>query len=164
MGKVNRGKDFEERFRTDFARTFPNEFIYRLRDDVSMRYGTARNPCDFICHVNGKVFLVETKSHYGNTFPFSEFPQYDRLLNEYAGYKDVVRALVVWFVDHDEVIFVDVDEVERMKDDGHKSINIRRLDGYDVVRVPSQKMRIFLKSDYSFMGRYGHEGQTEETE
>ena len=149
--KVNYGKQFEKVFAKDWERCLGKESpLIRIKDNTSGYFGTSRNPCDFIGFANRCFFMLEVKCHYGNTFPFASFPQYERLL-PYIGKPYVYPAVVIWYIDHDEVIWVPMETAKKMKEDGLKSINIRKLDGYDVIRIPSKKKRVFLESDYSFI-------------
>lgn len=66
---INKGKKFEEKFKEDWKRTFPQSVILRLADQQSRYYGASSNPCDFICFVNNNLFFIECKTHKGNTFP-----------------------------------------------------------------------------------------------
>ena len=150
MAKKNYGKDYEERFRKNFEKCFPNRFILRLRDNVSKYRGSARNPCDFICHVGNILYMLEVKCHYGNTFPFQDLRQYDDLIT-YVGLENVEIGVMIWFIDHDEELYVPIETIRKMKEDGEKSVNIRKLKDYKVIHVSSKKMRVFLDSDYSFM-------------
>ena len=153
--KKNYGKDFESHFKADWKETFPGQFILRLKDDTSGYYGNSSNPCDFLTHVDTTLFMLEVKCHYGNTFPWSDFSQYDELI-KYKGLKNVQIGLIVWFIDHDSIIFVDIDTITKMKNDGMKSINRRLIDqqGYKYTEIPSVKKRVFLKSDYSCMREF----------
>lgn len=76
---MNKGKKFEEQVREDLGKTFPNSFILRLPDQQSGYYGSSKNICDFILYVNGTLFLLECKSHKGNTFPLSNLTQFGKL-------------------------------------------------------------------------------------
>ena len=148
MAKKNYGKDFEQKFRHDFIKTFPNDFLLRLKDSTSRYKQSSKNPCDFIGHTHGTLFMLEVKCHYGNTFPFSDLPQYDELV-EYVGLKDVKRCVVIWFIDHDKVIGAPIKEIEKMKKDGLKSINIKTFKEYNIVEFDSIKKRVFMDTDYS---------------
>ena len=150
MAKKNYGKDFEEHFKKDFIETFPNQFIFRLKDDVSKRKGAAKNPCDFLAHVDNTLYMLEVKCTYENTFNFSYLRQYEDLIT-YLGLKNVQIGVVIWYISHDEILYVPIETVQKMKANGDKSVNIRKLKDYKVIHVPSTKMRVFLKSDYSFM-------------
>ena len=150
MAKKNYGKDFEKRFAKDFSDTFPNEFILRLKDNTSRYKGASSNPCDFITHVEDTLFMLEVKCHYGNTFPFQDLRQYSELIT-YLGLKNVEIGVIIWFIDHQECLYVPIETIQKMKANGDKSVNIRKLKDYKVVHIPSIAMRVFLKSDYSFM-------------
>lgn len=149
------GKKFEERFKSDWMRAFPNSILLRLADQQSGYYGTSRNPCDFIAFVDRNFFMIECKTHKGNTFPWSAFSQYDMLKSfpidnasgSYAG-------VVVWMYDHEDSIFyLPIKTVEKMKADGLKSFNVIKHDfeKYPVIKIPSQKKRVFYESDYSIL-------------
>ena len=154
MSKRNYGKDFEKKFKEDFMMTFPGEFVLRLKDNTSKYKSASRNPCDFICHADGKLYMVETKCHYGNTFPFSELRQFYELNECWGGLKDVRRCVIIWFIDHSKVICAPISAIARMKDDGLVSININKLDEYNlkeynILELESAKKRVFLDTDYS---------------
>ena len=56
-------------------------------------------------------------------------------------------------IDHDAVVFLPVEEVKKMKEDGLKSFNIKMLKEklYNIIEIPSEKKRVFLDSDYSVL-------------
>ncbi len=150
MSRPNYGKKFEKQFADDYKRTFPGTFIMRLKDDTSEYYGASKNACDYLCMPKDKLFMVETKCHYDNTFPWSAFSQYDELIT-YKDCPNVVIGVVIWFIDHDRVIWVPLHTCTKMMEDGLKSVNINKLDGYDYIEIPSKKKRIFMESDYSVL-------------
>lgn len=91
--------------------------------------------------------MIECKSCYGNTFNFGKLSQYESLVS----YKDCYKtkpAVVLWFIDHGRVFYFPVQTIMKMKQDGCKSININKLDGYYYIEVPSRKKIINLDSDY----------------
>lgn len=151
MAKKNYGKDWEDQFKKAFRRTFPNEFILRLKDDTSRYRQASKNPCDFICHIDGTLYMVEAKCHYGNTFPFSELSQFDELSEAWSGLKDVKRCVVLWMIDHDLVLCAPISEIEKMKNDGLKSINIKTFKEYNIIELDSCKKRVFLDVDCTKM-------------
>lgn len=154
--KVNRGKQFEIKLREDWKTTMedqacPDSFITRLPDALSGYRGSS-NVSDFIAYKYPDLFLLEAKSTHGNTFPFTNFRQYDKLL-EYKGIKGLHPGVVIWFIDHDKVIYVPILSAEKMKLDGKKSINIKMLDSddYYLLDIPSVKKRVFMDSDYRIL-------------
>lgn len=152
------GKKFEDRFRKDFKDCFPNTFIYRLPDQQSgYAGGGSQNPCDFICYPGPLVLMVECKAHKGASIPFSAIPQYERML-DYKGLYKTYPGVVVWFYEKDLVVWVSIEEMEKMVLAGEKSIGIRMLQNkknteqtYNIVVLPSTKLRTFMETDYKYL-------------
>ena len=147
---LSRGKQFENKFKEDWERCFPGSFDYRLVDQQS-GYAGSSNPCDFINYDQPNLFLIETKSKQGNTFPWSDFPQYEKLHGyEEKNISGMNIYLIVWFIDHDKVLGVPIKTVTKMMQDGLKSINVKKLDfdKYPMLDLPSTKKRVFMDTDY----------------
>ena len=153
--KINRGKKFEKQFYQDWLTTFPRSFIYRLADKMS-KFKKSSNPCDFIASKSGKIFLAELKSIYGNTLNFANIKQYGSLIS-YKDTENVFPCIIIWFIDWDKVVYIKIKEIERMKKDGKKSVNIKMLEEkeYGIIEIPSIKKRVFLKSDYTILNNLG---------
>lgn len=157
MAKTDIGKKFEERFRLDWKRCFPNTFVFRLQDQMSGYKETSQNPCDFLCFPGDALFMIECKAHKGLSIPFSVIPQYERLL-EYKNISKVFPGVVVWFYEKDKIIWVSIEEMEKMVKDGEKSIGLRMIDAkksykkmYNILEIPSKKLRTFMESDYNYL-------------
>ena len=151
MAVTNRGKKFEERFRTDFENSFPNGTIDRIYDQVS-GYKTISNVSDFIGYNKPHIFYLECKSTHENTFNFHNLTQYEKLTGK-VGIPGVRVGVVIWFIEHDRVIYVPIKTITKMKEDGLKSVNIRTIDDseYKFYNAPSEKLRVFMKSDDNFL-------------
>ena len=100
---------------------------------------------------------MECKAHKGLSIPFVDIPQYTRLLN-YKNLKKVFPGVVVWFYEKDIVIWVSIEEMEKMVLDGEKSIGLRMIDSkkpykkaYNIITIPSIKLRTFMESDYNYL-------------
>ncbi len=143
---TNYGKKFEQQVKSDLLRCFPNSFVLRLPDQQSGYYGTSQNICDFILFTNKTLFLLECKSHKGNTFPLSNLTQFGKL-QQYKNVNDLKVGVIIWFIDHDKVVYVPIQYVIQMIDDGSKSINIKDNDKY--YELPSVKKRTFMETDYT---------------
>lgn len=145
------GKKFEQKLKDDFLKV-DGSFIYRLPDQVTGRKFTSANISDFIAFVKPNIFLIEVKTISGNTFPFSNFTQYEKLL-PYKGIDGLRVGVVIWYTEKDRVIYVPLTTIEKMKQDGKKSVNIRTIDTepYDFLNIPSVKKRTFMDSDYSVL-------------
>ena len=148
----NIGKAFEERFVKDWKESFPNTFCYRLHDQVSGYKIVSRNPCDFICFENGRLHLIECKSHKGASMPLSNLRQYEEM-KKYSNIENVFIGVVLWLIEKDIVLYVPLRTVDKLIEDGKKSIGLSLIkDGYDAFEIPSEKLRTFMKSNYKVLG------------
>lgn len=151
---ANRGKKFEKSFLEDWSRTVPNSLCYRLYD-VTIGYKAIANVGDFICYSYPCCYIIDCKSKEGNTLPFSDLRQYDLML-KYKGIQGLLVGFIVWFVDHDRVLWIPIETMEKIKNEGLKSFNINKMskDNYFYLEIPSKKLRTFMKSDYSSFVNY----------
>ena len=158
MASQDIGKKFEERFKKDYIQCFPDTLIYRLPDQQSgYAGGGSSNPCDFMCYTGSCVLMVECKAHAKASIPFSAIPQYERLL-DYKGKYKTFPGVVIWFYEKDTVIWVSIEEMEKMVNDGEKSIGLRMIDekkpykkSYNIITLPSKKLRTFMETDYNYL-------------
>ena len=148
----NLGKLFEAKFKADWKKSFPNTFIYRLKDIMNGYKDTSGNPCDFLCFPGIALFMVECKEHKGASIPFAAIPQYERLLS-YKGLPNVYPGAVIWFSEKDIVVWVSIEEMEKMIKNGEKSIGLRMLENklYNIIILPSIKKRTYMETDYSIL-------------
>lgn len=146
----NYGKKFEAKLKEDFQK-IPGAFIYRLPDQMNGFMG-ARNVGDFLGYVFPHLFLLEAKTTSGNTFPIGNFTQLEKQ-KEYDNIPGLRKGVVIWFTEKDRIIYVPMKTIEKMIQDGKKSVNIRLIDdeAYDFVDIPSVKKRVFFDSDYSVL-------------
>lgn len=151
---TNRGKQFEEKFKTDFSK-LPGVSLDRLYDTTSGYYGI-RNICDFIGYKYPNIFYLECKSSQGNTWNFSAYSQYEKQLTK-AGIYGVRVGVILWMIKHDTVVYLPTRTIQKMKADNKKSFNIKDLDNkdYRIIRIPSVKKRVFMDSDYSVLFNLG---------
>ena len=126
--------------------------MIRLPDQFNGRKNSS-NISDFIVYKYPSVYYLEAKSRHGNVFSLSDFCQYERLLGK-SGIRGVHPCVILWFTDHDKVIFFPIEAIKKMKEDGLKSINIKTYDQYDHIDIPSKKKRVFMDSDYRPMLEY----------
>ena len=148
---VNRGKQFEEQFKKDFLRAFPNGFIFRLPDQMSGYKSYSQNPCDFICYTHGKLFLIECKSHKGASLPFEALSQYEKLVS-YSNIPGVYAGVIIWLYEKDKVLYAPIQLIKQLKSEGKKSVGLKALNEYpELIEVPSKKKRVLMGSDYSIL-------------
>ena len=153
----NRGKAFEQKLKEDFSK-MSGAYIYRVPDQLGGLKGQT-GICDFIGFCYPSIFFLEAKTIFGHTFPLTNFTQFDKLLS-IPGNRGVHRGVMLWFQDHQAVLYVPLLTIAKMKNDGKKSINIRKIDeeGYDYVNIPSTPKRVFLDSDYSVLLNLSDQG------
>ena len=158
MANTDIGKKFEDRFKKDYKRCFPETLCYRLPDQQSgYAGGGSSNPCDFMCYPGPCVLMVECKAHKGASIPFNDIRQYDKML-DFKGLHKTFPGVVVWFYEKDIVIWVSIEEMEKMVLDGEKSIGLRMIDdkkpykkSYNIITLPSTKLRAFMETDYNYL-------------
>lgn len=148
---VSRGKQFEQQFKSDFQKV-SGGFIYRLPDQVNGHKTTSANICDFVCYIYPNIFLMEVKTISGNTFPLTNFTQFEKL-RSFRNIPGLRKGVLIWYTERDKIIYVPIKTIEKMVADGKKSVNIRTIDedGYEYLNIPSVKKRVFLDSDYSVL-------------
>ena len=145
----NYGKQFETKFRQDWAKTFPNSVLIRLYD-VTNGYKFISGICDFVGYVDGKLFLLECKSHSGASLPFSVISQYEKL-KDYVGLSGVRAGVILWLWEKDKCFYIPISSITELKELGEKSVGIRHIDKIYMKEIPSVKKRVFLDSDYSVL-------------
>lgn len=147
---VNRGKQFEEKFKRDFS-IIPNCSLDRLYDTTN-GFKSITNICDFIGYVFPNIFYMEVKSIQGNTFPLRNLTQYSKMVRK-VGIKGVRVGVIIWYTEKDRVIYIPIKTITQMIKDQKKSVNIRTIDsdGYRFIDIPSKKKIVFMDSDYSVL-------------
>lgn len=151
---VNRGKQFEDVIKEAFEKV-PGCSIDRLHDQTNGFSGSS-NICDFIVYRKPCEYYIECKSCYGNTLsinsnnPKNKYgaisnKQWEGLLEKSK--IDGVRAgIIVWFIDHDVTYWVDIVDLECLKNSGLKSLNWKQAheSGH---RICGNKKIIFFDYD-----------------
>jgi hypothetical protein len=67
-----------------------------------------------------------------------------------VGIKGVRAGVVLWLYEKDKVLYVPISTVTQMKADGKKSVGLRSIkEGYNIIEIPSKKLRVYMDSDYS---------------
>jgi hypothetical protein len=154
MASQNIGKKWENQYLKTFKKQFPDKLIYRLPDQQSGYAGEGgSNPCDFLCYTGDCVLMVECKAKSGASINFSEIRQYEKMLDYKGLYKTYIGVLV-WFYEKDKIIWVSIEEMEKMVNDGEKSIGLRMINekkpykkSYNIIKVEAQKLRTFMEAD-----------------
>ena len=69
----------------------------------------------------------------------------------------LIAGTVIWFYDHDRVIFVPIETWKKIKEEGKKSFNIKMVGEYDCIELPSKKKRVYMETDYTALMDYSKE-------
>lgn len=156
MGKVSRGKQLETQVKKDFRRVI-NTSVDRIPDQTSGFMGSS-NISDFIVYHYPYQLYIECKSCYGNTLNFKNITD-----TQYEGlkYKDkihgVIAGYIVWFIDHDSTFFITGTGVEKLKEQGLKSININKFKSVipdEYYQIRAVKRRVLFEYDFSDFFNY----------
>ena len=158
----NRGKDFESVFQK-CCEQVEDLSIDRLHDQTS-GYAGSTNICDFIVYKYPYEYYFECKSTHSNTFSIHSNPKKDKYGREkgfYGNISDkqweglsekikidgVMAGVVIWFIDKDVTVFIPINELQRLYDNGIKSVHysLKDLDNYIVLK--GKKKRVFFDYD-----------------
>lgn len=160
----NLGKKFENRLLHDWRRCFPGTLIYRLPDQQSgYAGGGSSNPCDFLGFTGSDLLMIECKAHAGQSISFSAIRQYSKML-EYKGLRNVYPGVIIWFYEKDTIIWVPIEEMEKMVTNGEKSVGLRMIDekkpykvSYNIIEIPAKKLRTFMEADLNYLVNQFHQ-------
>lgn len=143
---INRGKDFEQLIRKTFEE-LPDTSVVRL-PDPTMGYLGIRNICDFIVYHYPYQYFIECKSVHSHRLPFLNitFNQWQGMLEESKKF-GVVAGVICWFVSEDKTVFFPIQNLERRKQAGKKSINLKEEWDKEWVEIKGTKKRIFFNYD-----------------
>ena len=151
---VNRGKQFEDVVRKAFEKV-PNVSIDRLHDQTNGFKGS-QNICDFIVYKEPYEYYFECKSVHGNTLPFRNITdtQWDGLL-EKSKIEGVTAGIICWWIDKDVTRFIPIEVLQKMREDGKKSIHYSwdhyfwgdYTVNYVMYQLKGKKKRVFFDYD-----------------
>lgn len=147
---LNKGKKFEAYIKKDFQ-ALPGVSIDRIYD-VQSGYKTISNISDFIAYKYPNIFYLEIKSHKGNTFPLSCLTQYPKLIAKYK-IPGVRAGVILWMIDHDQILYIPISTFYKLFRDGKKSFNINMIEDetYKSIIIPAKKLRTFFTCDFSVL-------------
>lgn len=140
---INRGKQFEDIVREQFKKL---EDVVTIRlYDVTTGYKNQNNICDLIVYDDGILNLIECKAVHGTTLNFKSHikeNQWNGLLEE--SYKSGVNAgILVWFIDYDITLWLEIQYLQDLKESGYKSFNVK--DKMYVYQLLGVKKRVFFE-------------------
>lgn len=158
---VNRGKDFEGCVYSSIEQ-LGDVNILRLYDPQG-GYLSVSNPCDFIAYRRPQEYWLECKSLHENTLSIhSNNPkrkygafsntQWEGMLG--ATKNGVVAGGIVWWIAHDVTKFIPIQELEKIRNSGAKSIRYD-LDIPNSLVIKGTKKRVYFDYDFrEFFEKY----------
>lgn len=146
MNRVSRGKDFEAVVREAFERV-PDTHVYRVPDQQTYRVGS-KNPCDFLIYHKPVLYAIECKATNKPSLPFSNVTEFQWTeLLKMSQVSGVVAGILCWFVNQDRTVFIPIQFLETLKQNGAKSIRYD-ADDWAIIEIQGRKKRVFW--DYDF--------------
>lgn len=144
----NKGKKFEQVIHQAFSKV-SDVSIDRLRD-APRKLKNVDNPSDFIVYKKPHEIYVECKSHKGNTLPFSCIREEQwNGLEDKSNIDGVKAGVIIWFIDHDFTVWIDIRELVALRLLGAKSVNIKDLLNWNIfhIEIRGKKKRVYFDYD-----------------
>lgn len=163
MCAVSRGKSFEDNVKDSILK-LGDVYIQRLYDPQGGQLGVS-NPADFIAYKRPQFYLLECKSTHANTLSIYTAPnpkkkkygafsntQWEGMLG--ASKYGVVAGGLVWWIDHDVTKFIPIQELEKIRNIGAKSIRYD-LDIPNSLIIKGRKKIVNFDYDFTeFFNKY----------
>lgn len=162
---VSRGKDFESTV-FKYIENMNDVYIMRINDNMG-GYSGVCGACDFVAYKRPQFYMLECKSTHANTLSIYTAPnpknkKYGAFSNtQWEGMLDatkngVVAGGLVWWIDHDVTKFIPIQELEKLRKAGAKSIRYD-LDIPNSLIIKGQKKRVYFDYDFSeFFEKYAN--------
>ena len=143
---INRGKQFEQVIQKQFEQ-LEDISVDRLYD-VTTGFKNQNNVCDLMVFKNGTLNYIECKAIHGNTLNFKSHirqNQWNKLM-EKSFIPGVNAGILCWFIDNDITLFLDISDLNYLKDHGNKSFNVKTdIKTIPTVLIEGKKKRIFFE-------------------
>lgn len=104
----------------------------RIPDQMTGQYGS-KNICDFDLYICPNKWYIESKATYEDRFDFamiSDF-QFENMMKK-SKLKGVSALIIVLFATYQRAFAIPIQEIARLKAAGKKSLNIKKIDSWDI--------------------------------
>lgn len=146
MQHKNRGKDFEFVVRECFEK-IPNTSVYRIPDQMSYMSGS-KNPCDMFVYHRPILYAIECKATNQHSLPFANISEYQWTeLLKMSKVEGAVAGIMCWYVNDDKTLFIPIQFLETLKQNGAKSIRYD-ADDTSIIAIEGVKKRVFWSYDF----------------
>lgn len=136
----NLGKKAETKIREWLDRPKEGYCLDRLKDQMTGFYGS-KNICDFTLFKSPYMYYIESKATYNDRFDFSMISgfntpndktcQYGGLLSK-SDIDSVFGIIIILFASHRRAFIINIKEIDRLKESGKKSLNIKKIDKWGI--------------------------------
>ena len=144
MGNDGLGKKAEQKIREWLNRPEDGYCFDRLPDQLSGFYGS-RNICDFTLFKSPNFYYIESKATWNSRFDFSMISDFqkDNLLKK-STITNVYGLIIALFASNQRAFIFDIRDIQKLIDDGKKSLNIDKIDKWlikyaEIQTIPSRK-------------------------
>ena len=145
INRKNRGKSFEGVIESSFEK-IPDTTVYRIPDQMSYKVGS-KNPCDLFIYHKPVLYAIECKATNKPSLPFANISEYQwSELLKMSTVSGVVAGIMCWYVNHDTTVFIPIQFLETLKQNGAKSIRYD-ADDMSIIRIEGKKRRVFWDYD-----------------
>lgn len=126
------GKEAEGKVREWLDRPEDGYSFDRIPDQMTGQYGS-KNICDFTCFRAPYLTYIECKATWEDRFDFNMLTetQHDGLLIK-SRIANTFGVVVVLYALHKRAFMIDIREIKRLEDLGKKSLNIKKIDKWDL--------------------------------
>lgn len=128
----NLGKSAEKKIQEWLDRPEAGYDFQRIPDQMTGFYGSS-NICDFVLYKYPNHYWIESKATWEDRFDFSMLTQtqYDGLLQK-SKITGVYGVVIVLFASYKRAFWISIQEIDRLKNSGKKSLNIKKLDSWSI--------------------------------
>jgi penicillin-binding protein-related factor A (putative recombinase) len=128
----NLGKAAEKKIQKWLDRPKEGYCLDRIKDQMTGFYGS-KNICDFTLFISPNLYYIESKATWSDRFEFSMISkyQYEKLL-EKSEIDKVFGCIIILFATVKRAFVIDIKEIERLKKKGKASLNINKIDKWEI--------------------------------
>lgn len=147
------GKKAEQKIREWLDRPEQGYCFDRIPDQMTGFYGS-KNICDFTLFKSPDMYYIESKATWSDRFDFSMITdyQYKNLLQK-SKIQNVYGVIIVLFAAEQRAFIIDINQIDKLKSIGKKSINIKKIDNWEIKyieiqTIPSRKVLLDYTGEF----------------
>ena len=141
------GKNAEQKIKEWLDRPEDGYDFQRLPDQLSGFYGSS-NICDFELYKYPNHYWIESKATWHDRFDLSMLTeiQYNGLLDK-SKIEGVDGIVIVLFATYKRAFWISIQELEKLKQSGKKSLNITKIDKWpinyhEIKTIPNNRKKL----------------------